>query len=83
MTIKSISSMKSSTSKSLKKIKYQISHTMIQNFIILLIKKIVMNQNAHENQLQTLNILKIDCKFFINNIYKNLMFQKCVRHDDE
>ena len=43
MIIKNISLIKSSTSKSLKKIKYQTSHTMIQNFIILLIEKIVMN----------------------------------------
>ena len=42
-----------------------------------------MNQNTHENQLQILNILKIDCELFINNIHKNLMFQKCVRHDNE
>ena len=74
MTIKSISSMKSSTLKFLKKVKYQINHTTIQNFIILLIKRIVMNRNAHENQLQTLNILKIDYKLFINNIYKSLIF---------
>ena len=51
MTIRNISSMKSSTLKSLKKIKYQTSHITIQNFIILLIKKIVMNRNAHESQL--------------------------------
>ena len=73
MTIKSISLMKSSTSKSLKKIKYQINHITIQNFIILLIERIVMNQNAHESQLQALNILKIDCELFINNIHKSLM----------
>ena len=81
--IKNISSMKSSTSKSLKKIKYQTSHTTTQNFIILLIEKIVMNRNAHENQLQALNIFKINCELFINNIHKSLMFQKCVRHDDK
>ena len=74
MTIKNISLMKSSISKSSKKVKYQTSHTTIQNFIILLIEKIIMNWNAHESQLQTLNILKIDCEFFINNIHKNLMF---------
>ena len=49
MTVKSISSMKSSTSKFLKKIKYQTSHTAIQNFIILLIEKNMMNRNAHES----------------------------------
>ena len=73
MTIKNISSMKSSTSKSSKKIKYQTNHTATQNFIILLIKKIMMNRNAHESQLQTLNILKINCELFINNIYKSLI----------
>ena len=43
MTIRSISSMKSLILKSLKKIKYQTSHTAIQNFIILLIEKIMIN----------------------------------------
>ena len=43
MTVKNISSIKSSISKFLKKIKYQTNHTTIQSFIILLIKKIVMN----------------------------------------
>ena len=61
MTIKNISLMKSSTSKFLKKIKYQTNHTTIQNFIILLIERIIINRNAHKNQLQTLNILKINC----------------------
>ena len=83
MTIRSILSMKLSTSKFSKKIKYQTSHITIQNFIILLIEKIVMNWNAYESQLQTLNILKIDYKLFINNIHKSLMLQKCVKHDDE
>ena len=74
MTIKNISSMKSLISKFSKKVKYQTSHTTIQNFIILLIEKIMMNWNAHESQLQTLNILEINCESFINNIHKNLMF---------
>ena len=65
MTIKNTSSMKSSISKSLKKIKYRINHTTIQSFIILLIKRTAMSLNAHENQSQTLNILEIDCKLFI------------------
>ena len=82
MTIKSILSMKLSILKSLKKIKYQISHTTIQNFIILLIQKIMMNRNTHENQLQTLKILEFNRKLFINNIYKSLILQKCVKHDD-
>ena len=83
MTIKNISSIKSSTSKSSKKIKYWISHTTIQSFIILLIEKTATSLNAYENQSQTLNILKIDYKLFINSIHKNLMFRKCVRYDDE
>ena len=83
ITIKNISSMKPSTSKSSKKIKYWTSHTTTRDFIILLIERIATSLNAHENQSQILNILKIDCEFFINNIHKSLMFRKCVRHDDE
>ena len=83
MTIKNTSLMKSSTSKFSKKIKYRISHTATRDFIILLIERTATNLNAYKNQSQTLNILKIDCEFFINNIHKNLMLRKCVRHNDE
>ena len=83
MTIKNISSMKLSTSKFLKKIKYQINHITIRKFNILSIERIATSSNAYENQSQTLNILKINCELFINNIYKSLMLQKCVKHNDK